>query len=227
MESRTIHQRSASQMSDLAMLGERNGISITAIPEKEVDQMRAKISELKNDLEVAKDKLRQDSEETIVLRMNCEQMAKDLDLEREESLRAKHNFELEVQQIDQKQGEKLQQQKTKYVKKMEKLSQHFSGIFESKIEEIQIEAETKLNSARMSEAETHQTLEQKQKQLEKEYIRVQDHETIINERERRLQKQHEVEILELGKKFEQEISGVKRSLENEIQKTHMTKATEI
>jgi hypothetical protein len=69
---------------------------------------------------------------------------------------------------------------------MEKLSQHFSGIFESKIEEIQIEAETKLNSARMSEAETHQTLEQKQKQLEKEYIRVQDHETIINERERRL-----------------------------------------
>ena len=52
------------------MMGERNGISITAIPEKEVDEMRSKIQDLRGEIEGLKEKLKESDEEAIVLRMN-------------------------------------------------------------------------------------------------------------------------------------------------------------
>ena len=56
------------------MLGEKNGFSITAIPEKEVEQMRGKIHELKTELDKALQAGRRDGEEAIALRMTVENL---------------------------------------------------------------------------------------------------------------------------------------------------------
>ena len=62
------------------------------------------------------------------------------------------------------------------------------------------------------------SLEEKQRQLEMDYIRVSDHETIVNERQNFLQKQHELESAMLSKKYEDEIMKLKINLESEIQR---------
>ena len=66
------------------------------------------------------------------------------------------------------------------------------------MQEIKVEAEEKLNSARMSEREKAQNLALKTSQMESDYIRIQDHETIVNSKMAEAKKQHELESAELA-----------------------------
>ena len=68
------------------MFGERNGISLTALPANEVEQMRSKIAEMKQELREEMQKANRAEKEVIMLRMNNEQIRKDLERSNEESL---------------------------------------------------------------------------------------------------------------------------------------------
>lgn len=116
-------------------------------------------------------------------------------------------------------GTREKKMQAKHDKRCDKLAKEFQEMCEKKVIEITTEYEQKLDDSKFRQADMMKTLQEKQRQLEVDYIRISDHETIVNERQNYLQKSHELEMLEMNKKYETEMQQIKLSLEGEIQRT--------
>lgn len=100
---------------------------------------------------VLKDKVKKSDEENLVLKMNYESVGKDMEREKEEGMNSKHSYQMEIQAVRNENSEKIKRQKEKYVKKLEKIQTDFEKIFNNKIEEIKVDAEANLNTAKLNE----------------------------------------------------------------------------
>ena len=70
-------------------------------------------------------------------------------------------------------------------------------------------------------------LEEKKASIEKSFIRISDHETILNEKMKGIQKDHELEMLKLTSSFEEKIENMKNVMEKEIENNHLQSSSRL
>ena len=195
LETKSMHNRRSSNMSDLTMFGQQTGINITALPANEVENMKSKIQTLKDELREFRDRTKIAEDENLVLKMNAENMQREMERMAEDNERNTDSYRIDLEQKTNSYNEKIRKTKERHANKLEKLSQQFQKILQSKVEEIQIEADSRVTHAMLDQKKTRLTLENKRAQIEDEYIKIKDHEAIMNEKLAVLKKSHEVEIL--------------------------------
>lgn len=208
------HRRQSSGLSELAAIGEKTGINITALPMTELEQMRTKISNLKLELGETKSKERQAEEENIMLRMQCDSMAKEIERWKDEFEAQKQLTRIEIEKKGACYSDKLKKEKERHQKKLTKLSQQFQSILEQKVDEIQTTADIKVSKAQKLEKENKKTYDEKTQQLQEQYLTFKDsnHQAIIDQ----IKKTHQVEVSSLTKKYEAELNHVKNDLHHEL-----------
>jgi predicted methyltransferase len=99
------------------------------------------------------------------------------------------------------------------VKKINLISHSFNDILQKKLEEYQIEANLKLSDyhkqSRRDQKSALMTIESKNELLENEYIKISEHEAIMNQRLNILQKESEIMQLKVCSQLEKDIITIK------------------
>lgn len=107
LETKSMHNRRSSNMSDLTMFGQQTGINITALPANEVENMKAKITSLKDDLREFRDRTKIAEEENLVLKMNMENFQREMERMAEDSERNTDSYKIDLEQKTNSFNEKI------------------------------------------------------------------------------------------------------------------------
>ncbi len=129
------------------MFGEKNGINITALPANEVEQMKSRIQEMKTELRDEINKANWAEKEVIMLRMNNDQMRKEVERTKEESAWMRDEFAIWMEEHGRFFSAKESKLIVKHEKRLTKLEKEYQAMCQGKVSEIVNEYEEKLKEA--------------------------------------------------------------------------------
>ena len=122
LETKSMHNRRSSNMSDLTMFGQQTGINVTTLPANEVENMKTKIQALKDELKELRDRTKFLDEENLVLKMGAENQQREMERMAEDNERNIESFRIDLDQKTSAYNEKIRKTKESHTSKLEKLS---------------------------------------------------------------------------------------------------------